>query len=485
MNMVSETENILRPENRPFHFPSEDPHFPCGKDTDNVITRKSLYPFPRIPLTFPSRNTSPGRFPDLEELLNIPDITVEKTEINREGDVIITVRSTAEGTRCGRCGAETDKPYGHGREITLRHLSVFGRKTYIRICPPRYQCTRCKGNPVTTQKASWYEQRSPHTAEYEKYISVQMINSTIEDVSIKEDLGYEAVTGIITRRIASEPDWDEITGIDTIGLDEISLKKGHKDFVTIVTCLTTEGETLILAVLGDRKKETVKKFLKTIPKRLRKKIRGVCSDLYEGFINAAKEVFGKRMRIVADRFHVARLYRKGFDGLRKNEIRRLKKELSEDEYGKLKNAMRILRKKEESLSDEEKEVLKCLFGHSPELKLAHDFCRELTEIFDEDISQSDAKRKIRIWKIRVTLSGLKCYDSFIKTLEKFLIITDLGDAPVPGVCPRLSVFTRPRAFPGNGSFRRKKYAGHPVRNVPERTDLPFCCLIISGCCALP
>ncbi|MDM8522612.1 ISL3 family transposase [Desulfococcaceae bacterium HSG8] len=173
-----------------------------------------------------------------------------------------------------------------------------------------------------------------------------------------------------------------------------------------------------LSLPGDRKKKTVKKFLKTIPKRLRKNLGGVCSDMYDGFINAAKEVFGKRVIIIADRFHVAKLYRKDFDGFRRNEMNRLKKELSEEEYGKLKGAMWALRKKEDRLSDEEKEILNCLFGYSPELKLAYDFCNELTDIFEEDICKSDAEREIRIWKIRVGASGLKCFDSFLKTLGK-------------------------------------------------------------------
>jgi len=65
---------------------------------------------------------------------------------------------------------------------------------------------------------------------------------------------------------------------------------------------------VILGVLEDRKKETVKQFLMSIPKQLRKQVRVVCSDMYDGFINAAKEVFGKRIQIVVDRFHVAKLY---------------------------------------------------------------------------------------------------------------------------------------------------------------------------------
>jgi transposase len=66
--------------------------------------------------------------------------------------------------------------------------------------------------------------------------------------------------------------------------------------------------------------------------------------MYEGFVNAAKEVFGKRVKIVIDRFHVAKRYRSGVDSLRKHELKRLKQELSEEAYGQLKGAMWALRK---------------------------------------------------------------------------------------------------------------------------------------------
>lgn len=57
----------------------------------------------------------------------------------------------------------------------------------------------------------------------------------------------------------------------------------------------------LLAVLEDRKKDTVKAFFSSIPNRLRKTVRVVCSDLYDGFMNAAHEVFGQQVQIVADR----------------------------------------------------------------------------------------------------------------------------------------------------------------------------------------
>jgi transposase len=98
-----------------------------------------------------------------EIALDILGVEIEKAETNEKGDFIITVRSTVEGTICRRCGRKITMPYGSGREITLRHLPILGKNVYIRIRPARYQCPDCDGNPTTTQKLPWYDERSPHT----------------------------------------------------------------------------------------------------------------------------------------------------------------------------------------------------------------------------------------------------------------------------------------------------------------------------------
>lgn len=354
----------------------------------------------------------------IEIPLDIQDVNVVEVEITKRAEIIITVESTVEGTYCHICGRKLTKRHGHDRAITLRHLSILNMKTYIRIRPVRYQCTDCNGKPTTTQKLPWYDERSPHTRAYEEHILLELINNTVEDVSIKEKLGYEAVMGIINRHVSTEVNWQKIKKIDVLGIDEISLKKGHKDFVSIVTGRTGD-KIIILAVLKDREKQTVKEFLLSIPKQLRKSVKAICSDMYEGFINAAKEVFGKKL-IVVDRFHVAKLYRNGLEELRKKEMRRLKNELSEEEYKKLKGVMWILRKAKSKLMDEEKETLEYLFKHSPLLELAYDSSNDLTDIFEEDISKTKAKRKINSWKKRIKKSDLTCFDGFIKTLEKWI-----------------------------------------------------------------
>ena len=124
--------------------------------------------------------------------LDIEDVKIERVEFTKNNEIIITVTSTLEGTDCHRCGKKITAAYGYGREITLRHLSILGKPTYIRIKPKRYQCPNCGDHPTTTQKVSWYEARSPHTKAYETHVLLSLVNSTVADVSIKEGLGYEA-----------------------------------------------------------------------------------------------------------------------------------------------------------------------------------------------------------------------------------------------------------------------------------------------------
>ena len=186
--------------------------------------------------------------------LDIPDVEVLNTEITADGKVVIQVESLVETTKCGICGQEIGCNYGHGQEIELRHLSVLGQETYIRIRPRRGQCKACLYEPTTTQVLSWYEQRSPHTKAYDEYLLKQLVNSTIEDVRLRENLGYDAIVGALNRQVEAEINWTEVEDLRTVGIDEIALKKGRKNYAAIVTGRQANSKIRILAVLPDRKK---------------------------------------------------------------------------------------------------------------------------------------------------------------------------------------------------------------------------------------
>ena len=348
--------------------------------------------------------------------LGIPDVRVLKTEINPQGELIITIESTKPGATCRRCGRWIDKFHGHDDWVSLRHLPVFGRPTYLRYRPRRYQCLECEEHPTTTQRLDWQDANSPHSFAFDEHLVLQLVGSTIEDVRLKEQVGYEAVLGALGRLVSAEVDWSAFTALWVLGMDEIALKKGHRDFVTIVTARLADGRVVLLGVLPDREKDTVIAFLRSIPVRLCQTIRSVCCDMYEGFTEAVREEL-KTACIVVDRFHVTRHYHQAADDLRQSELKRLKQELPPEEYQLLKGSMWAFRKKSPDLRPEERQVLRRLFGYAPKLKQAYNLRQQLTTIFDQMISPAVAKRKIRNWIQRVKNSELKCFDAFLKTLE--------------------------------------------------------------------
>jgi transposase len=350
--------------------------------------------------------------------LDIPDVEILKVERNRTEDLIITVKSTKNSCTCHKCGNEAKKINGYAETILLRHLAILGHQVYIRIKPIRYQCEYCDDRTTTTEQASWYNRRSKFTKAYEEYLMKMLINSTIMDVSRKEDVTYDDIEGVLNRQIESHVDWDSFDNITLLGLDEIALKKGHKDFVVIVST-QIEGKIKVLAILPDRKKETVKTFIKSIPEHLQSTIKIACCDMYDGYINAVKETLGNKVKIVIDRFHVAKNYRRCIDTLRKQELKRLKKELTESEYKRLKGAMWALRKNDEDLKEQEKEVLTTLFKYSPMLEQAYQFQKGLTEIFNKNINKQEAEKLIKEWINSVNESELTCFDKFIATLNEY------------------------------------------------------------------
>jgi transposase len=351
--------------------------------------------------------------------LDIPNLRVLQTELTKDGEFVLTVESTLTSTTCRRCGRTITERLGLDEPRLLRHLPILGHVVYLRIRPKRFRCSWCDGHPTTTQQLDWYDPNALHTKAYERHLIVQLVNSTLSDVEAKEDVTADAVLGILDRWIAKHVDWDALSPFATIGIDEIALLKGHRDFVAVISAQTCQGDLYLLAVLPDRLKATVVAWLKTIPVAIRTRITTVCTDIWDGYITAVEEVLPDA-RIVIDRFHVARHYRDAVDALRKQEVRRLKKALPKEAHDDLKRTLWPFRKRAGDLDHREQERLDVLLAHSPALRQAYTLREELTVIFDTAGSKADGLRRIRFWRQRVVRSGLTCFDTFLKLLDSRL-----------------------------------------------------------------
>jgi len=355
----------------------------------------------------------------IQFLLKLPHIRVLCVEQTKTGDYFITLESTLDHTTCRQCRRKITTFHSYDDWITLQHLPVFGQKVFLRLRPKRFRCPFCTNGPSTTQELSWYRSPSPFTKALEEHLLLECVNSTIEDVSHKQQVGYDAVEGIIDHYIARKVDWHTFKSLGVLGVDEIALKKYHRAYAVVITSRQEDGRIRLLAVLAERTTEAVRTFLQSIPYRLRRTVSDVCCDLYEAYLTAVTDVFGADT-IVIDRFHVAKHYRAAADSLRKAEMARLKRERPARQYQLLKGAMWYFRKPWPKLCADEREVLECLFSAAPKLRQAYDLREALTSVFNTPYTKVEALERLRHWMEQVRTSGLTCFDTFLKLLETHL-----------------------------------------------------------------
>lgn len=351
--------------------------------------------------------------------LDIPDVRVLQTDLTQADEFILTVESTLQSTTCRRCGRTITEQHGEDRPRLLRHLPILGRVVYLRIRPKRFRCPYCDDHPTTTQELDWYDPNALHTKAYERHLIVQLVNSTLSDVVAKEDVSSDALLGILDRWISTSIDWSALEPFIVLGIDEIALKKGHRDFVAVLSAKTVSGRLHVLTILSDRLKATVLAWLQAIPQEHCCRIQTVCIDMWEGYVSAVQEAL-PHATIVVDRFHVARHYRDDVDQLRKQEVRRLRATLPEEQQDDLKHILWPSRKRPVDLDEQEQVQLERFLVHSPALQQALRLREELTTIFDTARGRADGLRRMNFWRQRVRKSGLRCFDGFLSLLDTWL-----------------------------------------------------------------
>jgi transposase len=85
-----------------------------------------------------------------------------------------------------------------------------------------------------------------------------------------------------------------------ICIDEISMRKGHQDFVTGVSDVE---KGVLIEVIDSYKQEKIIEVLMEQPLELRQAVKEVSVDIWGGFPKVAQKVFPNAV-LVIDRFHV-------------------------------------------------------------------------------------------------------------------------------------------------------------------------------------
>lgn len=161
----------------------------------------------------------------------------------------------------------------------------------------------------------------------------------------------------------------------------MSLRKGHQDFVTVISDIDT-GE--LLEVINSHKQDKIIETLAEIDLEVREGVTEVSIDMWGGYTKIVEKIF-PNAQIVYDRFHV---------------MQHINRELNlwRGTVGVTSRGSKyLLLRNGAELDEEQREKLEGILSQSPCLAMVYQLKEELRSIYETSKTLKSAKRKLKKW----------------------------------------------------------------------------------------
>jgi transposase len=255
------------------------------------------------------------------------------------------------------------------------------------------------------------EHRRRQTRRYEQYVYEQCLESSRKGVAKREKLSETTVKEIFIKWAKQSTRHSMEGHVQTLGIDELSLVKRRKQYVLVLSDLDRHW---IIAILPDRKKRTLIRWLKALSHDQQRAIQVVSTDMWEPYRQAIHEVL-PWVQHVADRFHVMKQLNERLSQAR----RAIQKRADEATRKALKGSRWILVRARDDLNAKEEAKLQAVLAASPELRTMYLLKEEFRLICDKARDRQQAARFLLAWIYKVRATGNTRLLKFVATLRNW------------------------------------------------------------------
>lgn len=249
-----------------------------------------------------------------------PDLTLTAYERHGNGHGFEVSWPLPTRCRCDRCRYEEEAHLEFKDTVQVaRDLDLWGQPSFWIYRPALHRCSHC--NHRQQLIPPFKRKDTSYTYRFEQQVLRLLIGSNEEEVARRLGISAEMVGFIVRNQLADAKakDIDPQRVITDVGIDELSLKKRHRLYATILTDLTNPGQPEVLAVAEGRDEAAARKCLEKLSRPQREQVRTYRADMAQAFHTACRELLPKA-RPVVDRFHVARKFNEAIDGQRKKNL---------------------------------------------------------------------------------------------------------------------------------------------------------------------
>jgi transposase len=284
---------------------------------------------------------------------------------------------------------------------------LWGIPFFFQYAMRRVQCCHCG---IIVETVPWADGKNHLTHSYIWFLARWGKRLSWLEVSRIFRTSWDTVF----RAIEAAVEWGlahrNLDGITAIGVDEISIRRGHK-YLTLVYEIGGNSKRL-LWVNADRTKKSFVKFFDFLGEERSKLLKIICSDMWKNYLDVIADK-AKLAVNVLDRFHIVKMLNKKIDQVRATEAKEYKKQgkapvLIRSRWCFLKRAENLTEKQYTKLSELVKYNLKTMRAY---------LLKEKFNFFWNYKSPAWAKKFFKKWCTQVMRSKIKPMKDFVKTMR--------------------------------------------------------------------
>jgi transposase len=289
----------------------------------------------------------------------------------------------------------------------VRDLSCGDTRVYLDIEVRRVSCRRC--GKVKREKLEFLADNPFYTKRFAWFVGRRCRVSTIADVARELHLDWHTVKELDKQYMMAQLERASTPGPKAIGIDEISIRKGHT-YRIVVSDLVRRRPIWFGG--ADRSENSMQQFYDWLGEKKAHGIHLAVMDMWKPFRNAT----GKRApqaAVLFDKFHVMRHLGEALDKVRKSEYARL----AGKERRYIKGQKYVLLSKRENLTLEGKKSLKTLLAANKRIQTAYLLKESFGQLWSYE-REGWARRFFENWKASLKWQRLKPYEKFAEMIER-------------------------------------------------------------------
>ena len=218
---------------------------------------------------------------------------------------------------CSGCG-QSGPCYDRLPARRFEFVPFWGMKVFLVYAPRRVECTRCG---VRVEEMPWAEGKHPVTRTYAWFLASWAKRLSWKEVAEVFQSSWDVVFGAVEMAVAYGREHLDLSGIQSLGIDEIAWGRGHR-YLTVVYQIDAHCKRL-LWVGEKRTVKTLLTFFHWLGSERSAALRFICSDMWKPYLKIIAKKAGQAIHVL-DRFHIMGHFGKAIDEVRAQEAREIK-----------------------------------------------------------------------------------------------------------------------------------------------------------------